>query len=86
MISAAMDSKMSAELPTQSPTFQSEIRGKEDVRLQRFTRGRGVTHHVTDKIGDDCRVARVIFGDALLNLADHVSADIGTLQPGNKAR
>ena len=34
---------------------------------------------VTDEVGDDRRVARVVLGDARLDLADEVGADVGRL-------
>ena len=34
---------------------------------------------VADEVGDDARVARVVLGDARLDLADEVGADVGRL-------
>jgi hypothetical protein len=33
-------------------------------------------HHVTDEVGDHGRVARVVLGDAVLDLADEVGAHV----------
>ena len=38
-----------------------------------------VAYVVTDEVGDDGRVARVVLGDAGLDFADEVSADVGSL-------
>ncbi len=39
----------------------------------------GVADAVTDVVGDDARVARIVLGDARLDLADQVGADVGGL-------
>ena len=49
--------------------------GLEQVRGH----ARAVAHVVADVVGDRGRVARVVLGDALLDLADEVGADVGRL-------
>ena len=49
--------------------------GLEDVRRH----AGAVTDVVTDEVGDDRRVARVVFRHARLDLADEVGADVGRL-------
>ena len=50
-------------------------RGFEDVRA---TAG-AVAHVVTDQVGDDGGIPRIVFRDAGLHLAHQVSADVGSL-------
>jgi hypothetical protein len=53
---------------------------RDGVRLEQVGRHAGaVTHVVTDVVGDRRGVARVVLGDALLDLADQVGADVGRL-------
>ena len=49
--------------------------GLEDVRAA----ARAVADVVADQVGDHGRVARIVFGDAGLDLADQVRADVGGL-------
>ena len=49
-----------------------------DFEQVRATTG-AVADVVTDEVGDDARVAGVVLGDPLLDLADEVRADVGSL-------
>ena len=50
------------------------------VRLEQVRATAGaVADVVADEVRDDARVARVVLGDALLDLADEVRADVGGL-------
>ncbi len=66
-----------------------EDRDAEDHRADVLGRGRleevraatgAVAHVVADEVGDDRGVARVVLGDARLDLADEVRAEIGGLR------
>ena len=53
---------------------------RDGVGLEQIGRHTGaVTDVVTDVVGDGGRVARIVLGDALLDLADEVSADVSGL-------
>ena len=53
---------------------------RDDIGLEQVGRHAGaVADIVADIVGDDGRVARVVLGDAGLDLADEVGADIGAL-------
>ena len=53
---------------------------RHDIGLEQIGRHAGaVADIVADIVGDDRRVARVVLGDAGLDLADEVGADIGAL-------
>ena len=53
---------------------------RADVRLEDVRAHAGhVAHVVADVVGDDAGVARVVLGDARLDLADEVGADVGAL-------
>ena len=65
-----------------------EDRDAEDHRADVLGGGRleevgaaagAVADVVADEVGDDARVARVVLGDARLDLADEVGADVGGL-------
>jgi hypothetical protein len=58
-----------------------------DVRLEEVGAHAGhVADVVTDVVGDDGGVARVVLGDAGLDLADQVGADVGGLGVDAAAR
>ena len=57
---------------------RADVLGGGRLEQVRTTAG-AVADVVADEVGDDARVARVVFGDALLDLADEVRADVGGL-------
>ncbi len=55
--------------------------GRDGVRLEQVGRHAGaVADVVADVVGDHGRVARIVLGDAGLDLADEVGADVGALR------
>ena len=57
---------------------RADVLGGGRFEQVRATAG-AVADVVADEVGDDARVARVVLGDALLDLADEVRADVGGL-------
>ena len=69
-----------AVMPTANAVERDRRDDRADVRLEEVGAHAGdVADVVTDVVGDGGRVARVVLGDARLDLADEVGADVGGL-------
>ena len=59
---------------------QHRGRRRDDVGLEQVGRHAGaVADVVADVVGDDGRIARIVFGNARFDLTDQVGADVGSL-------